>query len=183
MMKRLKADFIVKLGRGTGEDGKPLVPSVEGYYLGKENRGPNKFNPKNTDYVYIFQTPKGNAGVYNTKGLDEWMVDAVKGAMIKVEYDKKVTTAKGFKKHTFFVYQDKNNKLDPNDIPTDVQDNNSNSDSSSDVEDNSYSNETVEEEAEEEEQDPPPRVIPGMAASTAERKAKVEALLNRNKNK
>ena len=169
----LDCDTTITLGSKDKKTGKSNPSTLEGYFLGTKEVGPNKFNKQKMDVVHVFQTKDGNVGVWGKTDLDTKLKNAIPGRMVRVTFTGAVPTNKGNDMLKFKVEIDNSNTIDVSDLVA------------SNIDDNSYSNETdeeIEEETEEEEQEAAPRITPAAAASATERANKVKELLNR-KNK
>lgn len=162
---------IVQLGGINKTTNKKNPTELEGYYLGAEPR-PNKFNPAKPQNLYRFQTAQGEVGVFGKAGIDKVMKGAKIGTMTKlVNTGELLDTGKGLPMKVYKAFQDKHNFIDVDTAPvtTNWSDN---EDSYSDDEDTSTDEVT-----------PSRPVAPAVAASTpsAERQARVQALLNKSR--
>lgn len=170
----LDCDTTITLGGKDKKTGKPNPTRIEGYFLGTKEVGPNKFNKQKTDVVHVFQTKEGNTGVWGKTDLDTKLKNAIPGRMVRATFTGTIPTNKGNDMLKYKVEVDDSNTIDVSDLVVSTSD------------DNSYANETVDEESEddaEDEYETPPKVAAAALASQAERKAKIDALLNKGKNK
>jgi len=102
----------VVLGGVNKETRQKNPTELEGYYVGKEQR-PNKFNPKQPQNFYIFQTSNGLEGVYGKAGIDKVMKGAVLGRMTKlIATGEELDTGKGFPMKLFKAFQDAEDTID-----------------------------------------------------------------------
>lgn len=166
----LSADVTISLGGTNRKSGKPNPNSVEGYYLGKREVADKK-KKSGKSYIYFFQTPKGNIGVWGKTDLDRKMGSVELGAMTKVSFDRMVATPNG-EMYKYKVARDPDNRIEVDaaeaSAPS-IED-----EVGSDLEDLEGLEESLDEE---EEVLPPPR--PSLSA--AERQAKVAALLSKKR--
>ncbi len=102
----LGTDTVVALGFGEGKQAK-----VEGYYLGA--RTVNTANGESN--IHVFQTPKGNLGVWGTKKLNDNLTN--KGVMTLVEYKGKVKLQGGKTQHTYEFMIDPDNTIEVAGLP------------------------------------------------------------------
>lgn len=104
----LGTELVSALGGTDNKTGKPNPTSIEGYYLGSKNvqtsSGPS--------VIHVFQTPKGNQGVWGTKKLNDNLTARVAGKMTLVEYKGKVKIAGGKTQHTYDIMVDKTNAIE-----------------------------------------------------------------------
>jgi hypothetical protein len=90
----LNADTTISLGGVNKKTNKPNPTKVEGYYLGKRQVESKKAK-SGYAYLYIFQTPKGNLGVWGKTDLDRKMTAAVPGTMIRITQSGMLSTPNG----------------------------------------------------------------------------------------
>ena len=108
----LEADVTISLGGRDKKTGKANPNQVEGYYLGRRVVAPNKYSkPGKTDYLYFFQTPKGNLGVWGKTDLDRKMGNVTPGTMVRASHAGMRPTPNG-DMHTFTVEIDEENTID-----------------------------------------------------------------------
>ncbi len=103
----LSTDNTVSLGKPDAKTGKTTT-QVEGYYLGSKTIN----TTTGESVVHVFQTSKGNLGVWGSKTLNETLVVGVRGFMIKVDYLGKKKLAGGKTIHTYDFGIDRANKID-----------------------------------------------------------------------
>ena len=99
----LAADTVVALGNGEGQQ-----KSIEGYYLGARQVTTSN-GPSN---IHVFQTPKGNVGVWGTKKLNDNLGNSNRGVMTLVNYKTKVKLQGGKTQHTYDFMVDPDNKIE-----------------------------------------------------------------------
>lgn len=168
----LSTDNVIALGGFNRKTKKDNPTSIEGYYLGSRKVASPK-SKTGFASIHVFQTPKGNVGVWGKTDMDRKMGSAIPGVMTKIVFDKMVPTPNG-EMYKFKVLLDKENTIEVAELSA----------GSSDAgEDNSFESADTEadEEAETEEVDEDEAQEAALLA--AQRKAKVEALLNKGKNK
>jgi hypothetical protein len=90
----LDCDTTVALGGMNKKTGKPNPTRVEGYYIGKKETE-NRKSKTGKSNLYIFQTAKGNIGVWGKTDLDRKMASALIGAMTRVTQSGSVPTPNG----------------------------------------------------------------------------------------
>jgi hypothetical protein len=90
----LNADETISLGGTNTKTGKPNPTKVEGYYLGSRQVADKK-KKSGLSFIYIFQTPKGNVGVWGKTDLDRKMLSVTPGYMVLASFDRMVPTPNG----------------------------------------------------------------------------------------
>lgn len=90
----LSCDTTISLGGMNKKTGKANPTKIEGYYLGKKEVEDRK-KKSGISYIYAFQTPKGNIGVWGKTDLDRKMLCAPTGAMLRVTQSGIVPTPNG----------------------------------------------------------------------------------------
>lgn len=90
----LDAETTVSIGGKNKKTGKPNPTSLTGYYLGKRRVESRKAKSGFT-YLYIFQTEKGNVGVWGKTDLDRKMDSVNRGEMTVITFDRMVPTPNG----------------------------------------------------------------------------------------
>ncbi len=174
-IRSLDTDTVITLGGVDKKTKKTNPKQVEGYYLGKRALPPGKYTkPGKTDYMYIFQTPEGNVGVWGKPDLDRKLASTAPGNMLRVTYAGMKPTPKG-DMHTYKVEVDSENTIDVSDLATPGA---SQADSYSD--DSEVEEDDDQEDGEIDSDDTPaPRGV--NAQAVAERAARVANLLSKNK--
>lgn len=174
----LSADTTIALGGVNKKTGKANPTQVEGYYLGKKQVEDRK-KKSGFSYIYILQTPKGNIGVWGKTNLDQKMVAAVPGTMLRITQSGTVPTPNG-DMYKFKVEFDADNTIEVAGLES--SDSSSSSSSNEDSnEDNSYASAGSDEE--ETTDGSSEDAAQSAALAAAERKARVEALLKGGKRK
>lgn len=162
----LSADITISLGGSNRKTGKKNPESVEGYYLGKREVADSK-KKNGFSYIYFFQTSKGNIGVWGKTDIDRKLAQAELGQMTLVKFDKMVPTPNG-DMYKYSVAQDSENVIEVSASSTSGVSSEDTAIDGTDTEElNGYDNE-VDQDA-----------LQVAALAAAERKAKVQALLNR----
>src|ERR1700749_4858405 len=90
----LSCDVTISLGGSNRKTGKVNPTKIEGYYLGARTVADNK-KKSGVSYIYAFQTPKGNVGVWGKTDLDNKMKSAPLGAMLRVTQNGMPNTPNG----------------------------------------------------------------------------------------
>ncbi len=174
-VQTLDADVTITIGGVDKKTGKKNPTSAEGFYLGKRVVEGSKYGDSN---LYVFQTEKGNLGVWGKTDLDRKMGSAKLGQMTLIEY-KGMKPSKNGDMHTYQVAQDADASIDVSDIEAA---------SSSDESEDAINSDADEAEELDTEDDEEAYEAPVAAAvqqeSAAARKAKVQEMLKRgNKTK
>lgn len=152
----LDAETVVALGK-KDKAGKPYPKQAEGYYLGSRTVE----NKRGESKIHFLQTAKGNLGIWGTTDLNRKLGQTPVGSMVRVTSTGTKPTPNG-DMYTYKVEIDKNNTIEVSSTEADAG--------------SGYDDGPGVEEDEDDEQD---YEIAALAA--AERKAKVEALLNKGK--
>lgn len=157
----LSADTTIALGGFNKKTRQDNSTQVEGYYLG--NRQVDVKGEPAT--LHFFQTSKGNVAVWGKTDTNRKLGSAQVGAMTKVTFDKLVPTGKGKEMYKYIVAQDAADTIE-------VSVSNGDSSSSYAEDDGpSYGGDSEDEVV----------TTPAFDMGAAERKAKVDALLGKNK--
>jgi hypothetical protein len=90
----LSADTTISLGGTNRKTGKVNPTSIEGYYLGSRQIADAK-KKSGISYIHIFQTSKGNVGVWGKTDLDSKIKSVTPGTMVRASFDKMVKTPNG----------------------------------------------------------------------------------------
>lgn len=161
----LGTDVVHKLG-GTDKNGKPAPKQMEGYYLGSRpvvtSNGPA--------VIHVFQTPKGNEGIWGTKKLNDNLTVKLIGSMVLVQYKGKKKLTGGKTQHEYDISVDKSNTIDV--VGLDAAAEEDSADDFETAEDSELSNE---EEPEDE------AVLLAQQQSAEARKQRVQSLLKGKK--
>lgn len=163
----LSADTTISLGGRNKKTNKDNPTKVEGYYLGNRQVPDNK-KKSGFSFIYFFQTPKGNLGVWGKTDLDKKMSSATPGQMMKVELAGMVATPNG-DMYKFKVAFDPENTIEVSAQAPPTQ-----------TAEESYDEGPSTEEEDEDDQDDFEQAEAAQTAalSALERKKKVEALLS-----
>lgn len=166
----LDADTTVAIGGANRKTGKKNPTEVEGFYLGtKEVSSPKSKTGKAS--IHIFQTAKGNVGVWGKTDMDRKMRTAVPGAMTLVKFEKMQATPNG-EMYKYSVAQDTDNTIEVDQVNTGDEGGNegldNDEDDTSDLQARAFEDEDEDQEA-----------ALQAAELAAARKAKVQALLGK----
>lgn len=176
-IKSLDADTVISIGGENKKTRKQNPKSIEGFYLGSKTVKSPK-SKSGEAKIHIFQTAKGDVGVWGKTDMDRKMGTATPGAMTRVAFDKMKSTPNG-DMYTYKVEQDDSFTIEVEGLQTSANDIGNNDDNDSD---GSYSEQSKEyndddDTATEDEED----AVQAAALAAQERKAKVQALLNKGK--
>lgn len=175
----LEADQTISLGGSNRKTGKKNPNSVEGYYLGsKQVQDAKKQSGKS--YIHIFQTPKGNLGVWGKTDMDRKLLNCTPGTMLRISHTGMRATKNG-EMYVYKVEQDQDNTIEV----AASSDSFDADDSSASVESREFGGESEDfgtdgfetEEAPEAIQAP----VVSLAGDAAARRAKVDAALNKRR--
>lgn len=181
----LNCENTISLGGSNKKTGKANPTKIEGYYLGRRSIEDTK-KASGVSYIYIFQTQKGNVGVWGKTDLDRKMLTVQAGNMVRVTQ----TGMKETKNAPMYVYKvehDPENTIDVSGLSGD----NGNSDDlgtssgSFGLGEDAYEEETdLGDDSALDEVTPSRAVAPRAAVAVgADRAAQVQALLNGNARK
>lgn len=171
----LDADTTISLGGVNKKTGKKNPTSAEGYYLGSR-QVPSTKSKSGFDTLHFLQTPKGNLGVWGKTDLNKKLATVTPGNMIRMSFSKMVPTKNG-DMYSFTVEFDAENSIDVSNLES-APEVEAADDLDAFVDDTAaeeYDDTEVEEEA------PPVRRSASPTAGSAERAARVQALLGKNK--
>lgn len=158
----LGTETAISLGGRDKKTGKENPKSITGYFLGSRDVA-SKFSSTGLAKMHVFQTPKGNIGVFGKTDLDRKLGTVTPGAMTRVTQNGSVPTNKGNDMLKFQVEVDLEDVIDvsaPDAVTSDRD---------------SGTEETYEDDVD---QLPEP-VRTAPRAPDASQKARVQALLNR----
>lgn len=170
----LSTETVVKLGGINSKTGKPNPLKMEGYYLGC--RTVKSENGEST--IHIFQTPKGNEGVWGTADLNTKLSQVAPGTMVLAQYKEKRKLAGGKTKHVYDVMFDADNAItvaSPSALASSVGD----EDGGSEYSDDTYEQQLTTGADEDDDQNAQLQTL--EAARRQAQAEKVKALLNKNK--
>lgn len=164
----LDAETTISLGGRNKKTGKNNPTEIEGYYLGKRDVASKKAKSGFCS-IYYFQTPKGNVAVWGKTDLDRKMSGVAPGLMVRASFDKMQATPNG-EMYKYKVEFDPDNTIEVDLLPAGNTtagsvDGSSGDDYSSDDTDDQDSEDTAQ----------------AAALAAAERQARVQAMLNKNK--
>jgi hypothetical protein len=181
----LDCSTTVSLGGRNKQTGKPNPTSIEGYFVGSKQT-PSKMSASGFAMLHIFQTEKGNVGLWGKTDLDRKMKSVAPGVMTRVTQAGTVPTPRG-NMYKYSVEVDSDNSIEvsaPEAPEAEAYDDGEAFPSASSLDDESY--DASEDEAPLDEVPPPVRAArPAKAASApdAARQARVQALLSGNRAK
>lgn len=168
----LDADQTISIGGYNKKERKENPISIEGYFLGSRKIASQK-DKKGYSFIHVFQTLKGNVGVWGKTALDDKLAQVIPGTMTQVNFTGMKPTKNG-EMYTFKVAVDTDNTIEVNlqdELPRSATHNGFSNVEDSDGDD-TYGNDDVDEDAAQQ-----------FALQQAERAAKVQALLKSKKNK
>lgn len=173
----LEADQTISLGGSNRKTGKKNPTSVEGYYLGSK-QVPDAKKQSGKSYIHIFQTPKGNVGVWGKTDMDRKLLSCTPGTMLRISHTGMRATKNG-EMYVYKVEQDQDNTIEVASSGNSGFDTESTSGNS----DFEAASEDIGEEAFDEEEAPEAIQTPvvSLAGDAAARRAKVAAMLNKRR--
>lgn len=163
----LDAETTISLGGYNKKTKRDNPVSVEGYYLGSRKVDSKKAK-LGFCYIYYFQTPKGNVGVWGKTDLDRKMQTVETGVMVRASFSRMVPTPNG-EMYKYTVEFDPHNSIEVSALPSGNEGTNETVETTTDDVDTTDTNEDDEDE------------LQTAALAAAERKAKVQELLNKGK--
>lgn len=170
----LDADNAIALGGFNKKTKKDNQKSAEGYYLGSRTVSTKKGDAQ----LHFLQTPKGNLGVWGKTDMNRKLSAVQPGTMIRITHTGMQTTPNG-DMYKYKVEVDKENTIEVEGLAADAgnsSDDNGSEDESYDAGSDDSGNDESDDNAEQDEDE-----AQAAALAAAEKKAKVEALLNKNK--
>ncbi len=182
----LDADVTISMGGTNKKTNKKNPVRVEGYYLGSKTVADKK-KKSGQSYIHIFQTAKGNVGVWGKTNLDNQIINVPPGTMTRATVTGMRSTPNG-DMYVFQVEVDLENTVEAPEQATIAAANNAASDDGDGQEAGSYDSSGQDDDAPDaddqpEDQEAPEAIAPPpQAKSNAERNARVNALLG-NKRK
>lgn len=168
----LDSETTISLGGVNKKTRKANPTSVEGYYIGKRKVDSKKAK-SGFSFIYYFQTPKGNVGVWGKTDLDRKMEGVVAGNMVRASFEKMIPTPNG-EMYKYKVEFDPDNTIEvtaPQSSDYGDVAESSDTPSTYDTTDDSAADEVDEDE------------LQAQALARAERQAKVQAQVNKYKQK
>jgi len=166
----LGTDNVIALGGFNKKLRKDNPTSIEGYFLGSREV-PSKLSKTGLAKIHVFQTAKGNVGVWGKTDIDAKLASVTPGTMTLVKFDKMMPTKTG-EMYKYKVAVDKDNTIEVSGTTTtttvEAADSDESYAASGDVSESTEDDEDTEQAA---------------ALAAQERRAKVQALLGKNKGK
>jgi len=107
----LGTDQVFALGHGEGK-----IDQIKGYYLGSRDVTTSNGESK----IHVFQTPKGNTGIWGTKKLNDNLTPSDRGVYQEIFYKGKVKLQGGKTQHTYEFNVDTENTIAVTALPVGV---------------------------------------------------------------
>lgn len=164
----LSTDNVVAIGGFNKKTRKDNPTSVEGYFLGSREV-PSKLSKSGTAKIHVFQTAKGNLGVWGKTDLDIKLAGVALGTKTLVKFDKMQPTKTG-EMYKYKVAIDADDTIAVSAAAPELVE------SSADEDEEYVSNDASNDEEDDTTQDEED-TKQSLALAAAERKAKVDALL------
>lgn len=158
----LSADKTISLGGYNKKLKKDNPTSVEGYYLGSRTVADKK-KKDGLSYIYFLQTSEGNVGVWGKTDIDRKMRTVTPGVLVRLSFSHMVDTPNG----EMYKYKVEFDESDVIEVSQETE--------------NTGSSETSDDSEESTDDDTEAQQDYGLKGSAAERKSKVESLLNKKK--
>jgi hypothetical protein len=165
----LDADTTISIGGKNKKTNKTNPTSLEGYFLGSKKVADQK-KKSGFSYIHIFQTPKGNVGVWGK------ILQVPPGTMTRVSFATMRSTPNG----DMYVY---NVEIDTDNVveaPL-AQEAQSNDDDGGTYDASGDDGQDAAQEEEEEQEAPEAIAPPVNARAAADKQARVQALLNKKR--
>ncbi len=176
----LNCDTVVKLGGTDEKTGKKNPTEIEGFYLG----GRKVKTTTGESTIHVFQTDKGNKGIWGSADTNSKLSSAPLGAMTLVEFKGKMKIGGGKTKNLFDVSVDRDNVITVSAPPTSRVSASSNDEQEEDnyevADDSSVDDEEEQEDSYEGEERKQTSALAAQEAA-AVRAKKVQALLGKNR--
>jgi hypothetical protein len=169
----LSTDVTISLGGFNKKLKKDNPTSIEGYYLGSREV-PDQKKKSGFSYIHVFETPKGAVGVWGKTDLDRKIMNVPLGTMTRAEFDRMVPTQNGEMYKYKVAIDDTNVKEGVTAAPAGKTGGSDYTDSDDTHTGNEYTEETDDGQDDED-------TAQAAALLAAEKKAKVQALLNKNR--
>lgn len=170
----LNPDNTISLGGSNRKTGKANPTQVEGYYMGSR-KVDDKKKKSGFSYIHVFQTAKGMLGVWGKTDMDRKVTSVTPGTMTRVTATGTRPTPNG-DMYIFKVELD-----DENTIEVVGNLNDANTEDANEAGDNEVSADYGTHSIDEEEQFEDTTAAAQLAAEQASKKARVQALLSKNK--
>ena len=178
----LDCDTSYALGGVDKKTGKANPTKVEGYYVGSRQVASPK-SKTGFAALHVFQTAKGNVGIWGKTNLDTKMKSVTPGVMTRVTFTGMVPT-KNNPMYAYKVELDKSNTIDVS-APADDEKYDAGSTDSAGYNETAYEDESdIDQDEPALDEVPPARAAAprqAAAAPDAARQAKVQALLNKGR--
>lgn len=170
VVQSLDAEKAITIGGRDKKANKANPTKAEGYYLGSRVIPGSKYGEST---LHFLQTNDGNLGVWGKTDLNKKLGGVTPGTMTRITYSGTKPTKNG-DMHTYKVETDDENTIEVAEGLS-ASDDSSYSEESGDGQESEQEEPQMEEEEQQEEQAAP------VAQVSADRKAKVQALLNKGK--
>lgn len=174
----LDADVTTALGGKNKKTGKKNPTSIEGYYLGTR-KVESKKGKNGLSCIHFIQTSEGNVGVWGKTDLDRKIASVTPGSMVRISHTGMQSTPNG-DMYKFKVEVDEDNAIEVASVSDNNEERNASS-SNEDEENDSSEDDEDSEDTEDSEDEEDSVQLAAAAKSAAERKAKVQGLLNKGK--
>lgn len=168
----LSADTVISLGGTNKKTGKANPKSIEGYYIGAKQVADKK-KKSGISFIYIFQTAKGNVGVWGKTDLDNKMKAVTAGTMVRATFDRMQSTPNG-DMYKYKVEVDADNTIEVNVASTTEA-------AGPDLSDDDGGAEGYEAPSYDEDEEDDQDAAQALALANLERKKRMEAVLNKGK--
>ncbi len=167
-VQSLDADNAIALGGVNRKTGKKNATSAEGYFLGTRKVESKKSRDGYAN-LHFLQTPSGNLGVWGKTDMDRKLSTVTPGTMIRISHTGMQATPNG-EMYKFKVEVDADNTIEVTTLTAGAANEDFTEGSTEETE--TYSDDSEDEDA-----------AQAAALLVAERKAKVQAVINKNKTK
>ncbi len=171
-LANLECDSSTALGGMDKKTGKPNPTSIEGYFIGSRDV-PSPKSKTGFSKLHVFQTKKGNVGVWGKTNLDYQLRSVLPGTMTRVTFTGMKPT-KNNPMYSFSIEVDKDNT-----IGVQISDTHTSDNSSSDYTDDDSSDYATEDAAPLDEPPAPRAVTPSTPTPNA--RARVNELLGKGR--
>lgn len=168
----LDADTTVSLGGFDKKTRKDNPTKAEGYYLGsrevKTTFGPSQ--------LHFLQTPKGNLGIWGKTNMDKKLASVTPGTMVRITFTGMSKASPGKNPaYLFKVEADEDNTIEVAAVVPEADESSPGNDDDDEVSYLEATDGLSDDDSEDED------AAQAAALAAAERKAKVQAMLNKNK--
>lgn len=107
----LGTDTVTAIGGVNKKTNKPNPTSIEGYFLGSREV-PSAMSKTGFAKIHVFQTPKGNEGVWGKTDLDIKLAGVTPGTMTLVKFDRMQANKGKQPMYKYKVSVDKDNTIE-----------------------------------------------------------------------